>query len=75
MADQTIRLIYPASMVNVPVIYQLIRKFDVVVNIVGAQISGNQGWIDINVGGEDQVIQKAIAWLQQQGIETHPVTD
>jgi ABC-type methionine transport system ATPase subunit len=75
MADQTIRLIYPSSMVNVPVIYQLIRSFDVVVNIAGAQISGDQGWIDINIGGEDQVIQDVIAWLKRQGIETLSVND
>jgi ABC-type methionine transport system ATPase subunit len=75
MADQTIRLIYPSSMVNVPVIYQLIRSYDVVVNIVGAQISGGQGWININIGGEAQVIQDAIAWLKRQGIDTIPVTD
>jgi L-aspartate semialdehyde sulfurtransferase ferredoxin len=75
MADQTIRLIYPPTMANVPVIYQLIRSFDIVVNIVGAQISGEQGWIDISIGGEDQVIQDAITWLTQQGIEAFPVND
>jgi L-aspartate semialdehyde sulfurtransferase ferredoxin len=75
MADQTIRLMYPPTLANVPVIYQLIRSFDIVVNIVGAQISGNQGWIDINISGQDQVIQDAIAWLTQQGIEAFPVND
>jgi L-aspartate semialdehyde sulfurtransferase ferredoxin len=75
MADQTIRLIYPPTMANVPVIYQLIRSFDIVVNIVGAQISSEQGWIDINIGGEDQDIQGAIAWLTQQGIEAFPVNN
>ena len=73
MADQTIRLIYPSSMVNIPVIYQLIRSFDVVINIVGAQVSGDQGWIEINLNGEDQTIQDAIAWLKHQGIEALPV--
>jgi ABC-type methionine transport system ATPase subunit len=73
MADQTIRLIYPTSMVNVPVIYQLIRSYDVVINIVGAQISGDQGWIEININGEDQTIQDAIAWLKHEGIEALPV--
>ena len=74
MADQTIHLIYPSSMVNVPVIYQLIRSYDVVINIVGAQISGDQGWIEINISGEDPAIQDAIAWLKDQGIEALPVT-
>jgi ABC-type methionine transport system ATPase subunit len=70
MAEQTIRLIYPSSMVNVPVIYQLIQSYDLVINIVGAQITGGEGWIDIQISGAEQTIHKAITWLERQGIET-----
>ena len=75
MIDQTIRLIYPSSMVNVPVIYQLIRSFDVVVNIVSAEITGHQGWIEISISAEEGVIREAINWLKNQGIETLEVND
>lgn len=75
MIDQTIRLIYPSTMVNVPVIYQLIRSFDLVVNIVGAEIRGHQGWIEISLSGEEAVIREAISWLKAQGIQTIEVND
>lgn len=75
MIDQTIRLIYPSTMVNVPVIYQLIRSFDVIVNIVGAEISGPQGWIEISISGEEVAIREAITWLKDQGIQTIEVND
>ena len=75
MAEQTIRLIYPSSLVNVPVINQLIRNFDVTVNIVGAQITGGEGWIDVQVSGDAPVIKDAMAWLESQGIEVNPILD
>jgi L-aspartate semialdehyde sulfurtransferase ferredoxin len=75
MADQTIRLVYPSTMVNVPVINQLIRNFDVTVNIVGAQITGGEGWIDIQVSGDDSIVRDALEWLDNQGIEVNPILD
>jgi ABC-type methionine transport system ATPase subunit len=75
MADQTIRLVYPSTMVNVPVINQLIRNFDVTVNIVGAQITGGEGWIDIQISGDDPSIRNALAWLDSQGIEVNTILD
>lgn len=75
MADQTIRLVYPSTLVNVPVINQLIRNFDVTVNIVGAQVTGGEGWIDIQISGEDQIIRDALDWLESQGIEINKIRD
>ncbi|MFN3309255.1 MAG: NIL domain-containing protein, partial [Anaerolineales bacterium] len=38
IANQTVRLIYPPSLLRVPVINQLIKEFDITVNILRAQI-------------------------------------
>jgi ABC-type methionine transport system ATPase subunit len=75
MADQTIRLVYPSTLVNVPVINQLIRNFDVTVNIVGAQVTGGEGWIDIQISGDDLIIKDALGWLESQGIEVNKIRD
>ncbi len=75
MADQTIRLVYPSTLVNVPVINQLIRNFDVTVNIVGAQVTGGEGWIDIQISGDDLIISDALEWLESQGIEVNTILD
>ena len=69
MKEQRIRLIYPPSLVNIPVIHQLIRRFDLTVNIYQAQIDANQGWLEILVSGEEPVIENALRWLREQGIE------
>jgi ABC-type methionine transport system ATPase subunit len=69
MEDRKIRLLYPPTMVNVPVIYQLIKQFDLKINIFGARINPEEGWVDLQVSGNGEVIQKAVAWLNTQGIE------
>ena len=72
MADQVFHLVYPESLLSVPVINQLIRRFDLTVNILRAQIGSGNRWMDIQLAGHPQIIEEAIAWLETQGIE---VTD
>lgn len=69
MSDRVIRLIYPASLLHVPIINQLIRQYDLTVNILKAQIGENQGWLEIQLAGAPLVIDDAIVWLKAQGID------
>ena len=68
---QSVRLVYPAALLNVPIIYQLIRHFDVRVNILRANITEEEGWIDIQVTANPIEVEEALAWLRKQGIEIH----
>ena len=74
MAEQIIRLSYPAHLLDVPVINQLIRQFDLTVNILRAQVSPNEGWVNIHLTGETSAIVEAISWLSDQGIEVKLLT-
>lgn len=69
MAEQDIRLIYPAHLLDVPVINQLIRRYDLTVNILRAQVSPQEGWVNIQLTGKSTAIEDAITWLSNQGIE------
>lgn len=69
MIDQVVRLIYPVSLLSVPIINQLIRRFDLTVNILRAQIGGEERWMEVQLAGNAAVIQDALAWLSAQGIE------
>lgn len=64
-----VRLIYPPNLLRVPVINQLIKEFDITVNILRAQIDSQNGWIEIQLNGNIDVIEEAIQWLMQQGIK------
>ena len=69
MTEQAIRLIYPPNLLDVPVINQLIRRYDLTVNILRAQVTPQEGWVDIQLSGNSAAIEDAMAWLTGQGIE------
>lgn len=69
MTDQIVHMIYPESLLNVPVINQLIRRYDVTVNIIRAQIDSDQGWLEIQLAGNSMVIENAIEWIKSLGIQ------
>ena len=69
MTEQAIRLIYPSNLLDEPVINQLIRRYDLTVNILRAQVTPQEGWVDIQLSGNSAAIEDAMAWLTGQGIE------
>jgi ABC-type methionine transport system ATPase subunit len=70
MTEQVLRLIYPPSVVNVPIVNHLIRTFDdLSVNILRAEVSPNEGWLEVQLIGSAAIIESSIDWLRQQGVE------
>lgn len=72
---QLVRLTYPSTLLRVPVINQLIKEFDITVNILRAQIDTRDGWIEIDLSGSSHVIEGAIQWLEDQGIKVEFIKD
>ena len=69
MPDQVIRLIYPPHLLDVPIINQLIRRYDLTFNILRAEVTPGEGWVDLQLTGNDGAIESAITWLSGQGVE------
>lgn len=68
MTNQVVRLIYPEHLLSVPIINQLIRRYDLTVNILRAQIGGEDRWLEVQLAGNPDTIDEAISWLENQGI-------
>jgi hypothetical protein len=76
MADITVRLVYPPNLLNMPIINQLIRRYsELGVNIIRAEVSPNEGWLEVQFIGNLQLINSAITWLKEQGIEVQKLGD
>ncbi|MEA3352017.1 MAG: NIL domain-containing protein [Chloroflexota bacterium] len=69
MTKQVIRLVYPPHLLDVPIINQLIRRYDLTINILRAQVSPQEGWVNIQLTGPSAAIEEAITWLSGQGID------
>ncbi len=72
MAEQVARLIYPSSLLNRPIINRLIRTYsDLTINIIRAEVTATQGWLEVQFVGSAALIESAISWLREQGVEVN----
>lgn len=69
MPDQVIRLLYPPQLLDVPIINQLIRRFNLTFNIIRAEVTPDSGWVDLQLTGSSAAIESGITWLTGKGIE------
>ncbi len=74
MASQAFRLIYPQHLANEPVINHLLRQYTFTVNILRANITPEECWMDIHITGKAAEIEDAATWLKDQGIEVLPLS-
>jgi hypothetical protein len=58
---------FPEELVDRPLIYEVIKKFDVVPNIRRANVEGHSGWLILEVNGEQEQLDGAIAYFESLG--------
>ncbi len=75
MISQSIRLVFPSSLHDDPVINRLMRRYSFTVNILRANVTAEQGWIDIKISGSASEIEESISWLRGQGVEVVLITN
>lgn len=72
MIEQVIRLVFPPALLNTPIVNHLIRAYsDLTINIIRAEVSKTEGWLEVQLVGTHGMIEDAIDWLQQKGVEVH----
>jgi ABC-type methionine transport system ATPase subunit len=58
---------FPESLVERPMIYELVKRFDVVPNIRRANVEAHSGWIILELSGDHEVCNAAVAYLEHLG--------
>jgi len=69
MRSQSVHLVFPPSLHDEPVINRLLRRYSFTVNILRANVTAEQGWMEIQITGKAAEIDSALSWLREQGIE------
>ena len=70
---QRVYLTFSADTVREPIIWKLGREFDVVTNIRTAEVREHTGLVGLEIDGDDEVVEQAIAWLEKQGVQVDPI--
>lgn len=63
------RLTYPLGLLDKPILHTLIRRFDILTNIRSANVSDAEGWMIVDLEGEEAEVEAGLAWAALQGLQ------
>jgi ABC-type methionine transport system ATPase subunit len=68
IVERKVCLTYPESLMNQPLIHGLISRFDLLTNILEAQVDAQGGYLTLTVRGEEVNVLQGLAWIEEQGV-------
>jgi len=75
MAKRRVMLTFPEELIREPIIYNLGQEFNVVTNILRAEVTENRGWMVLELDGKDEDIETGTAWVISKGVRVEPIND
>jgi L-aspartate semialdehyde sulfurtransferase ferredoxin len=73
MARLRVRLTFPPERIQEPIIYRLVKDFDIVTNIRRADVRGDHGWVVLEMESDENTLDRGIAWLKSKGVTVDPI--
>jgi ABC-type methionine transport system ATPase subunit len=74
MGRMRVRLTFPSSLIQQPIIYRLVKDFDIVINIRRADVKEDYGWVALELEAKDEkTLEKGVAWLKATGVQVDPI--
>jgi hypothetical protein len=73
MAKRQVMFTFPEELIKEPIIYNFSQQFKVVTNIRRADVSASRGWVVLELEGEEDEIERGIAWVKRRGVRIDPV--
>ncbi len=73
MNSMKLKLIYPEEKIKEPILSKLCKTFDIDINIRKANVQENIGWLELEMIGSEDEIEKAMKWLEEQGVDVSPL--
>jgi|TARA_B110000263_G_C14963343_1_gene353648 ABC-type methionine transport system ATPase subunit len=68
MANLRVKFTFQPDLIKNPIIWSLGREFEIVTNIRRANVAEDQGWVILELNGEQTEIDKGIDWIINQGV-------
>src|SRR5262249_45842028 len=73
MARLRVRLTFPPALIQEPIVYRLVKDFDIVINIRRADVKADHGWIALGVEGGEGALEPGVKWLKERGGQVDPM--
>jgi hypothetical protein len=68
-----VRLTFPANLVQEPILYRLVKDFDILINIRRADVKADHGWVALEMEADQETLERGVTWLKQRGVQIDPI--
>lgn len=69
-----LRLTFPPALIQEPILYRLVKDFDIVINIRRADVKADYGWVVLELDApEEATLQRGVKWLKSKGVQVDPI--
>ena len=68
-----LRLTFPTELIQEPIVYRLVKDFDLVINIRRADVKADYGWIALELEGDEGALERGVRWLKGRGVQVDPI--
>jgi len=75
MTKRRLVLTFPEELIRDPIIYNLGQQFNIVTNILQAEVTEERGWVILELDGRDEDIEAGITWVTSKGVRVEPISD
>ena len=75
MAKRRVMLTFPKGLVREPIIYNMGQQFNIVTNILRADVTEDRGWVVLELDGKDETIEAGVTWATSKGVRVEPISD
>ena len=75
MSKRRVILTFPEELIREPIIYNLGQQFNLVTNILRADLTEDRGWIVLELDGKEEEIEAGITWATSKGVKVEPIGD
>jgi len=73
MAERRVVLSFHRWQLDKPITYKLVKDFDLVLNILQAKVTTEEGKLVLGLEGSEQHIEDGINWLKEQSVIVEPL--
>ncbi len=64
---------FPEEKIKEPILYQIGHEYKVVTNVRRADVRETTGWLDVELSGETEEIERAVEGLRKKGVIVDPI--
>jgi len=73
VARTRVQLTFPPSLIQEPIVYRLVKDFDIVINIRRADVKADCGWVILEMEAGEDTLVRGVAWLKAKGVQVDPI--